>query len=359
MPHCSPMNFGSPLWLLLLIPLTIDSVRRIRGRSQMGIIFSDVSLLKSAPKSLFLRLRQLVSLFPFAIFVLLILALARPRSGREDYRIEVEGIAIMMCIDRSGSMQAVDFKLDGRWMTRLDVVKKTFRDFVLGTDTLPSRMNDKIGLIAFGGFADAVCPLTLDHSTLVEMLNNVNLIAIPRDAAGNEIASSFINEERLTAIGDALVEAVARLKDVPAKSKVIILLSDGEQTAGIASPLDGALAARAYGIKIYTIGIGTTGTAAFVLKDRFGQDVITQQPVFLDQDTLVRVAGETGGHFFSAHDSQTLQDVYSQIDQLEKSAHEGRVYTRYNEHFRVFLWPAIALLVIYVLLISTRLQRVP
>lgn len=353
------MRFQSPFWFFLLLPWFALVYWRVRRRLRTGVIFSDVTVPKHAPRSLFSYVKPLVAILPYAALLLLIVALARPQSGREEFRTEVEGIAILMCIDRSGSMQARDFHLFGRRITRLEAVKKTFRDFVLGTEQLPGRPNDKIGLIAFGGFVDSFCPLTLDHATLMEMLENVQLVEMPKDALGQDVGASFINEERLTAIGDALVEATARLKDVEAKSKVIVLLSDGEQTAGIATPYEGALAAKAYGIKIYTIGIGEMGSALFLEKNRYGDEVVTHQPVTLDQGTLSMIAQQTGGAFFSAKDTKALEEVYAQIDQLEKTSMEGRVYTKYNEHYRSALLPAIALLLLYSLLISTRFQTLP
>lgn len=351
--------FASPYWFFLGIPLLAVLIWNFFIRKRTGVIYSDVSVLKYATPTFSLILRKTFSLVPFAILTLLIFALARPQSGREDHRVQVEGISIMMCIDKSGSMQATDFRLDNQFINRLDAVKKTFRDFVLGTGNLPGRSNDKIGLIAFGGFVDSLCPLTLDHTNLIAMLESIQLAQPIQDGLGQHLAVSFVTEERLTAIGDALVEAVDRLKDVPSKSKVIILLSDGEQTAGIASPLEGAQAAKAFGIKIYTIGIGTSGMATFIEKDRFGQEMISHQPVFIDQKTLLTIAQETGGQFFNAQDTETLEKVYAQIDQLEKSTQEGRIYTKHNDHYRIFLWPAFVLLVLYTVLGTTRFRTIP
>ena len=231
------MFFHSPFWFLLLIPFVVLVVWNRKFRVRRGIIYSDITILKQAPQTLWQRIRRIISVFPYIALFLLIVALARPQAGREDFRVKTEGIAILMCIDRSGSMQAIDFRREGRWMNRLEAVKVTFREFVLGNEKLPGRANDLIGLIAFGGFVDSVCPLTLDHSNLVSMLESIQLAEANKDALGQEIAAAFVNEERLTAIGDALVEAVERIKDAPAKSKVIILLSDGEQTAGITTPI--------------------------------------------------------------------------------------------------------------------------
>ncbi|MGL6196486.1 MAG: vWA domain-containing protein [Thermoguttaceae bacterium] len=350
------MIFGSPYWLFLLIPLAAVIGLRAFFFKRNGVVFSSIGSIKKAPRTLLQFLKYGVDALPYFVIALLILALARPQSDREEYRTQTEGIAIMMCIDRSGSMQAVDFTLGNRYVTRLDVVKKTFQDFVQGTETLSGRAHDKIGLIAFGGFADSFCPLTLDHDTLVEMLGMVQLPAPVLDGGGRGIGTSFLNEERLTAIGDALIEAVDRLKTVSAKSKVIILLSDGEQTTGIATPLEGAKAAKAFGIKVYVIGIGSTGDSIFITKDRFGHEFVSYQPVVLDERTLLQIAQETGGEYFNAQNAYSLNNIYERIDQLEKSEQEGLVYTKYSEKYYLFLYPAIFLFFIYILLNSTRFR---
>ena len=353
------MFFHSPFYFFLLIPLVALIVWKECYGVRTGIMYSDVSILKRAPKTVLLRFRRFFSFLPYVALTLLIVALARPQAGREDFRVKTDGIAILMCVDRSGSMQAIDFRREGRWMTRLDAVKWTFREFVLGNDGLAGRPNDMIGLIAFGGFVDAVCPLTLDHTNLVAMLESIQLAEVNRDAQGREVAIAFVNEERLTAIGDALVEAVERIKDATSKSKVIILLSDGEQTAGITTPLEGASVAKAFGIKVYTIGIGSTGNAAFLERDAFGKEMMTYQPVTLDQRTLMEIARETGGQYFNAQNFQTLQDVYAQIDTLEKSELEGRKYTKYHEYYSLCLWPALGLIFLYVVSTNTRFRTIP
>ena len=291
--------------------------------------------------------------------LLLIVALARPQKGKEDYRIRAEGIALAMCVDRSGSMAATDFRLNGRSVSRLEAVKKTFREFVAGNDTLPGRRDDLIGLLAFGGYVDAFCPLTLDHDTLLEMLEQVNLMEPVVDSRGRPVDERLYQEENMTAIGDALAHAVERLKDVNAKSKVIILLSDGDQTFGCLTPLEGAEIAKAYGIKVYCIGIGTTGYAVAVGTGVRGNKIPVQQYMVLDEETLKEIAAMTGGRYFNAQNTQALQQVYEEIDQLEKTPHEGRVYTQYAELYRSFLVPATIMLLLHTVLVNTRFRRIP
>jgi len=351
-------RFHSPIFFLLLIPWAGLIAWRLRRRPASAL-FSNVTPLKPLPRTLAQRINVLLPwMFDFSL-LLLIVALARPQAGKEDYRIQTEGIALMMCVDRSGSMAAADFKLGGRNISRLEAVKKTFRDFVAGNATLPGRRDDIIGLLAFGGYVDAFCPLTLDHDTLLEMLEQINLIPPVTDARGRVIDEQLYREENMTAIGDALAHAVDRLKDVAAKSKVIILLSDGDQTFGTLMPLEGAEIAKAFGIKVYSIGIGATGYAVVVETDARGNKIPIRQYMVLDEETLKEIAAMTGGKYFNAQNIQSLQRVYEEIDKLEKTTHEGRVYARYSERYRSFLIPATIMLLIHTVLVNTRFRRIP
>ena len=351
-------RFHSPIFFLLLIPWTVVVIARLRRRPA-SVLFSDVTPLKRLPRTF---AQQVSALLPWVFdtaLLLLIVALARPQAGNEEYRIRAEGIALAMCVDRSGSMAATDFKWNGRDITRLEAVKKTFRNFVTGNETLPGRRDDMIGLLAFGGYVDAFCPLTLDHDTLLEMLDQVHLIPPVLDAHGRPIDERLYREENMTAIGDALAHAVDRLKDVKAKSKVIILLSDGDQTFGSLTPQEGAKVAQAFGIKIYCIGIGATGFAVTVETDARGRKIPSRQYMVLDEETLKEVATMTGGKYFNARNTQALEQVYVEIDKLEKTAYEGRVYTQYSELYRSFLVPALTLLLLHTVLVNTRFRRIP
>jgi Ca-activated chloride channel family protein len=295
----------------------------------------------------------------FAGLALLVLALARPQKGLEDFRIQAEGIAITMCIDRSGSMQALDFHVEGKRVDRLAAVKKVFRDFVAGTGKLAGRPNDMIGLIAFGGFADAKCPLTLDHNVLLEVLDSVEIPQPIYDSQSRMINRRILDEELATAIGDAVLLGIDRLKDSKAKSKVLILLSDGENNAGIVDPADAGDVARDRGVKIYTIGVGSTGMAPFPDTDVFGRRVLTSQHVVLDEDTLKMLAERTGGRYYNARNTQALTDIYSEIDKLEKTATEGRLYTRYRELYLWLLVPGLVLILLESALSTTWLRSLP
>ena len=353
------LRFQDPLWMLLLLPLLLAGLLAIRRQRRVAVLYSDVSILGALPVTMALRIKRLLPWGRLMGLALVVLALARPQHGREEFRIRTEGIAIQMCIDRSGSMQAMDFQLNGEQVNRLEAVKSVFRDFVAGKGKLPGRPDDLIGLIAFGGYPDGKCPLTLDHGALLQVLDAVEIPQPIFDRQGRVINETLLEEEVKTAIGDAIVLAVDRLKEVEAKSKVVILLSDGEQTAGVVDPPEGAETAKPFGIKIYTIGIGTTGWAPVPAQDLFGRKVLRRQPVRLDEDTLKMLAEKTGGRYFNARDTQALENVYAEIDQLEKTLSEGRLYTEYRELYQYAMFPGLGLILLEVLLVSTRFRSLP
>jgi Ca-activated chloride channel family protein len=246
---------------------------------------------------------------------------------------------------------------------RLEVVKQTLRDFIQGnriqgTGSLAGRADDMIGLLAFGGYVDALCPLTLDHATLLDMLDQIQL---PTQMAweARQVDIALPAEEGATAIGDALAVAAERLRETEAKSKVILFLSDGDQTFGVLSPMEGAEIAQTFGIKIYTIGIGSNGEAPYLMTDMFGRQRMVMQPVSMDEAVLKNIAELTGGRYFNARNTRALEEVYAEIDQLEKTVHEGRVYTQYRELFRYPLLTGGGFLLLYVVCICTRFRRLP
>jgi Ca-activated chloride channel homolog len=354
----SVFRFGSPWAWLLLIPLLAVVLLR-RRHEQPAALYSSVELLKSLPITLAQRVRGILPSVKLVGLVLVIAALARPQMGREEFRIRTEGIAVQMCIDRSGSMQALDFPVDGQQVNRLTAVKSVFRDFVAGNDDFKGRPNDLIGLVAFGGFATALCPPTLDHGALLEVLQSVEIPKPIRDDQGRVINERLLQEEQATAIGDALALAVDRLKDLDSESKVIVLLSDGENTAGVISPEDAADAAAQFGIKIYSVGVGTTGMAPYPGVDIFGRSVLQPQRVRLDEVTLKLLAEKTGGQYFNAQDTEALQRVYAEIDQLEKTEVEGRLYTEFREVFGFPMVSGVLCILACIILDATWLRSLP
>lgn len=356
------LRLEDPWWLLLVVPVVLAGIASARLRRRRAVVYSDTSLLRQLPPTWTLRVKRLLPWLRTAGLVLLVFALSRPQQGEEAFRVRTEGIAIQMCIDRSGSMRAMDFFLDGRRVNRLDAVKSVFRDFVTGGGNLPGRPSDLIGLIDFGGYAVSHCPLTLDHVALLHVLDNVEIAQPVRARRGRGVDAQFdrlVEEELQTAIGDAVGLAIDRLRDVPAKSKVIVLLSDGNQTAGVAEPLEAAAAAKVLGIRIYTIGVGTTGLAPFPSTDFRGREVLEMQLVEFDEETLRQMARRTGGQYFSATDTEALHAVYATIDRLEKSPQEGSLYTDYRELYGLLLWPGLGLVLLEVVLTSTRFRSLP
>ena len=352
-------RLADPLWLgaLLVAAAALWVAARHRGRATL--LYSSVALLRGAPVTLAQRARRLLPWLRFAALAFVTFGLARPQQGMEEFRVRTEGIAIVMAIDQSGSMMAEDFQVDDQRQSRLDVVKRVFREFVEGKGPLKGRPDDKIGLVAFGGFASDRCPLTLDHGALLRVLDDVKIPEPLVDARGQPVNASLYDEELSTAIGDALALALERLKDAPDKSKVLILLSDGANDAGVTDPVEAAKAAQALGIRIHTIGVGSNGPVPFPMKDRFGNVRLVSRIVRMDEPLMKEIAATTGGQYFRASDTAALERVYQDIDRLEKTKSEGVLYTDYRELYRWVLFPALGLLVLELLLSATRLRTLP
>ena len=319
--------FHSPWYFLLLLLLPLIAWRLFSKQRKSSIRFTSLSIAKRLSPTLRQRLLWLPKLLTLLALLFLILGLARPREGRDRTIVNSEGIAIEMVVDRSGSMRALDFKIDGDHVDRLTAIKNVAGKFVAG-DTegdqdLKGRFSDLIGLITFAGFADSLTPPTLDHGFVVTNLNKTEIVEI-RDEDG-------------TAIGDAIALAVEKLnalderQEEKVKSKVVILLTDGENTAGELEPIAAAEIAQTMGIKIYTIGVGTKGQAPIPTRDLFGRQIIRMFPVNIDEETLEKVAQTTGGKYFRATDTDSLMGIYQEIDQLEKTKVESKNFTDYRE----------------------------
>lgn len=352
----SAFRFHDPPWLLALplIALALAwSARRARGRT---LPYSSALLVADLPRSLAQTLAaSLPGLLGLGL-ALVALALARPQLGSEEFRVRREGIAIQVALDRSDSMAALDFTLDGERVNRITAAKSVLARFV------NERPDDSIGLIAFGGYAESLAPLTLDHTAYQDILKGVDLAGMAGPDAGRlaQVADPrFLQEEGATAIGDALALGVERLKDASAKSRILILLSDGQNTAGVIEPLDAARSAAAFGIKVYTIGIGSTGLVPIPERGPGGRMRVVQRPLALDEATLGEIARLTGGRYFNAKDTGALEHVYGEIDQLEKTAVEDLRYTEYRERFSMALLPGLALLALALTLQATRLRSLP
>jgi len=353
-------RFSSPLWFVLA-PLLVAVVWwAANPRRRAAAVFSSLADLKTLPVTTAQRLRRLLPFVYGLGLLLLVGALARPQRGKSESRTHSEGIAMEMVLDISGSMEALDFEINGKQDSRVNAVKHVFKEFVLGSKDsgLPGRPNDLIGLVSFGGFADSKCPLTLDHGALADIAQSLEVVKPIRDRRGNIINKDWQEEDR-TAIGDGLTLALDRLRNVEAKSKVEILLSDGDNNAGVVEPREAAKMAQKLGVRIYTIGIGHTGIVPFPTEDQFGQRILVQAQFRLDEGLLREIAETTGGQFFNAESTKALEEIYGQIDKMEKSKVEE---TRYTEYTELYLWlaaPGLALLVIASFLGATRFRALP
>lgn len=352
-------EFRDP-WFLLLVPVALLAFW-LAGRSRSSLTFSSLSLVKETTTSLRMWFAKLPALL-FALATLsMIVGLARPRTPERETRISRDGIAIMMIVDLSSSMNARDLVEEDRSINRLDVVKQVFLDFVLGNEregrgllavatgrgrsTTSGRSDDLVGLVTFAGYADSVCPLTLDHGNLANIVKDLQLVSE--------------RAEDGTAVGDGLGLAVERLRRSSAKSHVAILLTDGVNNAGVIPPLKAAELAAESHVKVYCIGAGTNGVAPMPYNDAFGRSMLVAQPVEIDEETLKQIAEKTGGKYFRAENMEAMREVYQEIDQLEKTEVTELRYLRYTEHFAPFVACGMCMAALAALLNATFFRRLP
>ena len=328
-------RFEDP-WLLLFFLMVPYLAIRGKGKLQATISYSSIDTLQAIRSA---RV-EILSILPLVLRMiaisLLVLALARPQEGHKSTEILSVGVDIMLALDTSGSMQALDFIKDEKRDTRLAMVKDVVSQFI------ENRPNDRMGMVVFGSEAYTQCPLTLDQGILQSFLSKLDI-----GMAGDS-----------TAIGSAIGIAVKRLKDLESKSKVIILLTDGRNNAGNLPPLQAAQTAKAFGIKIHTIAVGTHGKAPFLVNSIFGQRYVYQQ-VDIDEDTLKKISDLTGGQYFRATNLESLKAIYKQIDEMEKSEVKVIDHSEYTELFHYFLIPGILLLLLEIGLSNTVLRRIP
>ena len=326
------MSFGFawPLCFLLFAPLALAAWRMLRRGRRAGIKFAPVGRLPAKTAGWRARLANLSPWFFLAGAALLVVAAARPRTSLARSSRSVDAIAIAMAVDVSGSMEALDFMSPGSCTerTRLDVVKEVFAKFV------EARPDDLIGLVTFGGYASTRAPLTADHEVLLHVLKGVQVPTIAYDANGRPVDQ----EETLTAIGDGLATAIARVKDAEMKSKIVILLSDGVSNTGAVEPDAAAAAAAKLGIRVYTIGVGTrSNRTPFRVRDMVGRSVIQYADMSFDESQLKSIASTTGARYFGVRDEGGLKAALEEIDSLEKTTLDRTVYQRWNEYFPPFL----------------------
>ncbi len=324
------------LWLLTLLPM----VMLLRGRRGpvAAIEFSDVGLAREVARSSRARVGRWVWLLPLLAAALMIVGLARPQRAHSRTEVTANGIDIVLGLDVSGSMQALDFLVDNRRVNRNEVVKSVVSKFI------EERPSDRIGLIAFAAAPYLVSPLTLDHDWLQQNLERVSTAVAADDG---------------TAIGSGIAAGVNRLRTTAAKSKVMILLTDGMNNTGKISPVAAAEAAKALGVKIYTIGVGVRGMAPIPVRDEAGRLHLIMDKVDVDEKTLETVASVTGGTFYRATDTDSLQKIYEQINRLEKTAQSVQKFEHTDELYSWALIPSVAILGFGLALQHTRFRRLP
>ena len=345
------MNFANVWLLTLALPLAFAAWRLFRRGRKSGIRFSAVGRLPADAAGWRARFAAAAPFMLVAGILLLVIAAARPRSPLARESKSVDAIAIAMTVDVSGSMDALDLTPPGekfsRETTRLAVVKKLFAEFVA------KRPDDLIGLVTFGGYAATRSPLTADHEALLNVLKGVQIPSIALDAEGRAIS----RDEQMTAIGDGLATALARLKDAKPKSKIVILLSDGVSNTGAVEPDEAADAAAKMGVKVYAIGVGTKSRRTPIIgRDFFGRETVQYADMTFDEGQLKSIAKKTGGTYFSVNDRKSLQAALDEIDELETTKLEAMAYDRWQEHFVAFLL-AGALLVFVAVSLSMAATR--
>lgn len=326
------ISFAHPgfCWLLLVLPFMIFWYIQNNNNRQAALKVSSIKSFKgiSSWKNLFRHIPFICRIL--AVFFI-ILALARPQTKNDEQQVEGEGLDIVLCIDVSGSMTAQDFTPN-----RMEAAKKVAADFV------DRRLTDRIGIVIFSGESFTQCPITTDKAVLKSAIENIR--------------NGLLEDG--TAIGDGLSTSTDRLRTSKAKSKVVILLTDGENNGGLIGPTNAKEIAKAFGIRVYTIGVGTEGYAPFPIKTDMGV-IIQQQKVSIDEKLLKLIADETGGKYFRAKDNEGLENIYREIDALEKSKVEISTVTHYAEKFFPFVMIALALLLIELVLRYTVFKKFP
>ena len=331
------MEFKTPL-VLILLPIVVGAIWFLyRRKKRSAFEFSSVHVLEGIQGTWKMRFSFIPFLLRLIAIALICIALAGPRKVLEESKVSTDGIDIVLALDCSGSMAAEDFKVNGTRLSRFEIIKKVVAEFI------NARPHDQLSLVAFAGRAYTVCPLTTDRSWLLANLDRLKLGII----------------EDGTAIGSGIASSVSRFKNSKAKSKIIILLTDGISNAGSIDPLTAAKMAASMGIKVYTIGAGAKGLVPFPVKDLFGRTFYQNIQSDLDEDTLTKIADMTKGSFFRATDTEALRDVYKQIDRLEKTKIEQVGYKQYQELFWVFICMALLVWAIELVLINTLFFRIP
>ncbi|HEY2328833.1 MAG TPA: VWA domain-containing protein [Verrucomicrobiae bacterium] len=332
------MTFAHPFLLLLLLLLPVLAWLKGKRGLPPAFVYSSVQLVRAMQNISRSRAGGFLNSLRWLALALFIVALAQPRLAKSTTEVKASGVDIVCALDLSGSMISEDFVVQGARVNRVNMAKSVLKDFI------DKRPNDRIGLVVFAAQAFIATPLTLDHDYLQENLARLEIGSINQNA---------------TAIGDALTTASNRLRDLKAKSKIIILATDGQNNSGKIDPLLAAEAAAVVGVKIYTVGIGEQGSAPMPVF-MGGQKVGYQNvPVDVDEETLQKIADKTGGRYYRADNAEKFQKIYAEIDRLEKTEASVKKYTQFTELFAWFVAGGLALLLIELVLGQTAFRRLP
>ncbi|MDR3092864.1 MAG: VWA domain-containing protein [Endomicrobium sp.] len=333
------MRFASPIYLLIFFPALVFAYVHInitkKNSFNSHISFPRVSLLKNGDTGFKIVLLNILKILRYVPLILIIVALARPQVGKTFEQSSDQGIDIMIALDTSTSMCSLDF----RPLNRMEVAKKVTQDFV------KERKYDRIGLVIFSGLAFTQCPLTTDKGSLAEFIKNINIGDTGLDG---------------TAIGSAIMTSVNRLKDSQAKSKIIILVTDGNNNAGEIDPVTASGIAQSYDIKIYAVGVGSPEGAIYEIDDPFfGKRKVRYTQDAINENVLKEITRNTGGEYFMARDAKSFENIMKQIDKLEKYEIEVVQFTNYSELYKYFLIPAFILLLLIIILENAYLRKLP
>ncbi len=317
---------------VILAAMIYFHLRKKRFKSAT-IIYSDIRIVKRASRTNRQKYRVILAVFRISAIALFIIAFARPRSGTEYQEVSSEGIDIMLLLDVSSSMQGEDFKPNNR----LFVAKEEIKKFI------EKRINDRIGLVVFARYAYTQCPLTTDYGVLLNFVDQVDFGLV----------------EDGTAIGMAIATAVNRLRESSSSSKIIVLLTDGDNNAGEIDPITAANLAATFDIKTYTIGVGKTGNVMFPYQDPIFGKRYVYQPTKLDEKSLKTIAQKTGGAYYRARSGSELQGIYDLIDEMEKTEIEVAAHIQYKELFNYFVYAGLLLLILEIILANTYFRKLP
>jgi Ca-activated chloride channel homolog len=333
-------------WVLAFL-LLLPALAWLKGKrgSPPAFLYSSVQLVRAVLNVSRSRSGGFLAALRWLALGIFIVALAQPQFTNNQTQIKSSGIDIAVAVDLSGSMASLDFEVGGQRVSRIEMAKSVLKKFI------EKRPGDNIGLIAFATDAFIVTPLTLDHDYV---LRNLDRFTIDPFDPNNDL----IDASR-TAIGSGLSTAINRLRDQKAKSKIVILMTDGQNNSGKLAPLVVAEAAKSLGVKVYTIGVGMRGNAPMPQLDMFGRRIAKPEPVDIDEDTLTKIADMTGGKYYRADNAERFQEIYAEIDKLEKSEIETKKYTEYKELFAWCILAGLTVLLTEQVLKHTILRRLP